>query len=48
MELQRRYYEKMNALEAEERKQSNERYIAKLRAEALAENPSPEATTPAQ
>jgi hypothetical protein len=31
MELQRRYYEKMNALEAEERKQSNERYIAKLK-----------------
>jgi hypothetical protein len=45
MELQRRYYEKMNALEAEERKQSNERYIAKLRAENPELYPLPEPKT---
>jgi hypothetical protein len=48
MELQRRYYAEMDAKEAEERKQATERYIAKLKAEYLAENPQPEETSPAQ
>jgi hypothetical protein len=47
-ELQRRYYAEMNAKEAEEKRQATERYIEKLKAEALAQKLQPELTTPAQ
>jgi hypothetical protein len=38
----------MNAKEAEEKRQATERYIEKLKAEALAQKLQPELTTPAQ
>jgi hypothetical protein len=47
-ELLARYSAELQAQEAEERKLATERYIEKLRAEALTENPSPERKTPAQ